>query len=143
MTTVWQAPAIQSDFNKRSLRPVSTLLSELEIDLQTRDESAPAEITPALYGELHRIASRHLGCERKNHTLQATALVHEAYLKLNGVRERTFTDEVHFLAVASRVMRPNGEETVWRFRPGIVRRDRAQQGEERRRTGVDRPDSAG
>jgi RNA polymerase sigma factor (TIGR02999 family) len=51
------------------------------------------------------MAYRHLGNERKNHTLQPTALVHEAYLKLNGVRERTFACEVHFLAVASRVMR--------------------------------------
>jgi RNA polymerase sigma factor (TIGR02999 family) len=58
-----------------------------------------------LYGELRRIASRHLSGERPNHTLQATALVHEAYLKLIGVSERKFADQVHFLAVASRVMR--------------------------------------
>src|SRR5262249_26674138 len=63
------------------------------------------ELTPALYRELHRIASRHLAGERSNHTLQATALVHEAYLKLFDGAQRQFTDEVHFLAVASRVMR--------------------------------------
>src|SRR5690348_4259276 len=63
------------------------------------------ELTPALYGQLRLIAHRHLGGERQNHTLQATALVHEAYLKLNGVRQRTFADQVHFLAVASRAMR--------------------------------------
>jgi len=63
------------------------------------------ELTPALYNELHRIALRHLSGERPNHTLQATALIHEAWLKLSDGAGRTFTDEVHFLAVASRVMR--------------------------------------
>jgi RNA polymerase sigma factor (TIGR02999 family) len=63
------------------------------------------ELTPTLYNELHRIASRHLRAERPNHTLQPTALVHEAYLKLFDGAARQYTDEVHFLAVASRVMR--------------------------------------
>ena len=63
------------------------------------------ELTPALYGELRRIACRHLRAERPNHTLQATALVHEAYLKLAKERTPCFSDEVHLLAVASRVMR--------------------------------------
>ena len=73
--------------------------------LRTGDQSALSALTPALYDELHRIASRHLRGERPNHTLQPTALVHEAYLKLFDVQERKFADEVHFLAVASRVMR--------------------------------------
>jgi len=73
--------------------------------LRTGDPSAVDELTPALYSELHRIAVRHLAGERPNHTLQATALVHEAYLKLFDSAGRTFTDDVHFLAVASRVMR--------------------------------------
>ena len=63
------------------------------------------ELTPALYRDLRRIASRHLSGERPNHTLQATALVHEAYLKLAKERTPCFSDEVHLLAVASRVMR--------------------------------------
>src|SRR5215813_11449987 len=69
------------------------------------DQSVLNELTPALYRELHRIASRHLSGERHNHTLQATALVNEAYLKLFDGAQRQFTDQVHFLAVASRVMR--------------------------------------
>ncbi|MBI4908324.1 MAG: sigma-70 family RNA polymerase sigma factor [Acidobacteria bacterium] len=73
--------------------------------LRAGDESALGEITPTLYQELHRIASRHLRGERPGHTLQATALVHEAYLKLFEGAGRSFADEVHFLAVASRVMR--------------------------------------
>ena len=84
---------------------VTVSLSELFEKLRAGDHSALNELTPALYNELHRIASRHLRAERSNHTLQATALVHEAYLKLFDLQERRFADEVHFLAVASRVMR--------------------------------------
>ena len=73
--------------------------------MRTGDESALKELVAALYGELHRIAARHLQGERPAHTLQPTALVHEAYLKLLGDRERQFADRAHFLAVASRIMR--------------------------------------
>jgi RNA polymerase sigma factor (TIGR02999 family) len=84
---------------------MATRVPELFEKLRTGDQSAISELTPALYDELRRIAHRHLSGERPNHTLQATALVHEAYLKLYAGVERKFTDEVHFLAVASRVMR--------------------------------------
>lgn len=80
-------------------------MPELFERLRSGDESALNELTPALYEELHRIASRHLRGERPNHTLQATALVHEAYLKLFDAQQRKFEDQVHFLAVASRVIR--------------------------------------
>jgi RNA polymerase sigma factor (TIGR02999 family) len=63
------------------------------------------ELTPPLYQDLRRIARRHLSAERSNHTLQATALVHEAYLKLARHASPNFMGEVHLLAVASRVMR--------------------------------------
>jgi RNA polymerase sigma factor (TIGR02999 family) len=69
------------------------------------DESALNELVTALYGELRRIAARQLRGERPDHTLQTTGLVHEAYLKLVGDNQRGFADRVHFLAVASRVMR--------------------------------------
>jgi RNA polymerase sigma factor (TIGR02999 family) len=84
---------------------LSVSVPELFARLRTGDETALGELTPALYAELRRIASRQLSGERPNHTLQATALVHEAYLKLIGARESRFSDQVHFLAVASRVMR--------------------------------------
>ncbi len=73
--------------------------------MRTGDRSALNELVPALYDELHRIAARHLRGERFNHTLQPTALVHEVYLKLFDSAGHGFTGEVHFLAVASRVMR--------------------------------------
>ena len=56
----------------------------------------------ALYNELRRLARRHLRRERPDHTLQPTALVNEAFLRLNG---RSFNDRVHFCASASVVMR--------------------------------------
>ena len=69
------------------------------------DEPALNDLTPALYAELHRIAARHLRNERSDHTLQPTALLHEAYMKLSAEGQRRFTDKTHFLAVASRIMR--------------------------------------
>jgi RNA polymerase sigma-70 factor (ECF subfamily) len=84
---------------------VETSVPKLLEKFRNGDSSALQELTPALYNELHRIASRHLSRERPNHTLQATALVHEAYLKLFDDADRKFTNDVHFLAVASRVMR--------------------------------------
>lgn len=84
---------------------MTTCASELAMNSRAGGHFAPAELTPALYSQLRRMAHRHLGNERKNHTLQATALVHEAFLKLSNSANRSFDNEVHFLAVASRVMR--------------------------------------
>lgn len=80
-------------------------MPELFERLRNGDQSALNELVSALYDELHHIAGRHLRRERSDHTLQTTALVHEAYLKLFDSAERQFSDRVHFLAVASRVMR--------------------------------------
>lgn len=90
---------------KRYSRGVSTTLPDLLERSRTGDEAALNELVTALYGELHRVASRHLRGERSGHTLQTTALVHEVYLKLAGNRDWGFNDRVHFLSVASRVMR--------------------------------------
>jgi RNA polymerase sigma factor (TIGR02999 family) len=59
----------------------------------------------ALYDELRRLAGHQLGQERADHTLQATALVHEAYLKLVDQTRAQWQDRAHFLAVASLAMR--------------------------------------
>jgi RNA polymerase sigma factor (TIGR02999 family) len=84
---------------------VTPSVPELLERLRAGDQSALNGLVSALYGELHRIAARHLRGERNSHTLQATALVHEAYLKLFDAGEQKFAGQVHFLAVASRVMR--------------------------------------
>ncbi|HKE24661.1 MAG TPA: ECF-type sigma factor [Bryobacteraceae bacterium] len=80
-------------------------VAELFERLRSGDQSALNDLVTTLYPELRRIAARRLRAERAGHTLQTTALVHEAYLKLIGDDRRRFTDRVHFLAVAARVMR--------------------------------------
>jgi RNA polymerase sigma factor (TIGR02999 family) len=57
------------------------------------------------YAELHQIAQRHLLGERPDHTLSATALVHEAYMRLVGQRDIDWQDRAHFFGVASKVCR--------------------------------------
>jgi RNA polymerase sigma-70 factor (ECF subfamily) len=58
-----------------------------------------------VYAELRAIAGRHLGSERQGHTLQPTALVNEAYLRLRGLSGVPWHDRTHFYAIASRIMR--------------------------------------
>lgn len=79
--------------------------TELLERMRTGDDAALKELVATLYDELHQIAARRLRAERSGHSWQATALVNEAYLKLVGGSHREFVDRVHFLAVASRVMR--------------------------------------
>ena len=69
------------------------------------DVKAKAELVDALYGQLRRIAARQLRANRANHTLQPTALVHEAYLKMLGRAAIHFRNRAHFFAVAAKVMR--------------------------------------
>jgi RNA polymerase sigma factor (TIGR02999 family) len=58
-----------------------------------------------VYAELRAIAGRHLRSERSGHTLQPTALVNEAYLRLHGLANVPWHDRAHFFAIASRIMR--------------------------------------
>ena len=73
-------------------------------DLLTRwsegDDAAFAELTPLVYGELRRLAHRQMGAERPDHTLQTTALVNEAYLRLADQTSPNFTNRSHFFTVA-------------------------------------------
>ncbi len=69
------------------------------------DPRALDQLLPLVYAELHAIAERHMGRERPDHTLQPTALVHEAFLRLLGGGSPTFNDRTHFLNAASRAMR--------------------------------------
>ncbi len=62
-------------------------------------------VLPAVYEQLHRIAGRQFGRERQNHTLQPTALVHEAYLKLLDQRHAAWQNREQFFAIAAQVMR--------------------------------------
>lgn len=69
------------------------------------DEKALEDLVPMVYKELRRLAHYHLQSERSDHTLQSTALVHEAYLRLIGNQPVHLQNRSHFIAVASRLMR--------------------------------------
>jgi RNA polymerase sigma-70 factor (ECF subfamily) len=69
------------------------------------DEAAGDELLPLVYEELRRIARGQLSRERKDHTLQATALLHEAWMKLGGLDAAVPTNRAHFLGIAARTMR--------------------------------------
>jgi RNA polymerase sigma factor (TIGR02999 family) len=69
------------------------------------DRDAEAKLIPIVYGELRRLAAHYMRQERADHTLQATALVHEAFLKLFERGESTWENRKHFFAMASQAMR--------------------------------------
>src|SRR6476469_3695471 len=69
------------------------------------DDAALAELTPLVYEELRRLAHRQMGGERPDHTLQTTALVNEAYLRLADQTKPRWQNRAHFFAVAARAMR--------------------------------------
>src|SRR5580704_11877796 len=69
------------------------------------DDGALARVIELVYPELRDIARRCLSGERPNHTIQATALVHEAYVRLVDIRRIRWQDRAHFFAVGARVMR--------------------------------------
>jgi RNA polymerase sigma-70 factor (ECF subfamily) len=80
-------------------------ITQLLDQLRAGDRAAFNTLVSLLYDELHRIAGKHLHSERTSHTLQTTALVNEAYMKILESRQCNFNDRAHFLAVASRAMR--------------------------------------
>lgn len=69
------------------------------------DAQALERLTPLVYQELHRIARGYMARERPDHTLQTTALVNEAYVRLVDARQVTWQDRAHFFAVCARAMR--------------------------------------
>jgi RNA polymerase sigma-70 factor (ECF subfamily) len=70
------------------------------------NKGTPAdELYPAIYGELRRVAQRYMGRERQNHTLQPTALVHEAWLRLHNERGAMWQGRTHGLALGAQAMR--------------------------------------
>ncbi|MGA2856297.1 MAG: sigma-70 family RNA polymerase sigma factor [Candidatus Sulfotelmatobacter sp.] len=80
-------------------------VTELLHDWRQGDEKALSALLPLVYKELRSLAHYHLQSERPDHTLQSTALVHEAYLRLLGGRPVELQNRAHFIAVASRLMR--------------------------------------
>jgi RNA polymerase sigma factor (TIGR02999 family) len=80
-------------------------VTELLMQWSSGDDAALAELTPLVYEELRRVAHHHLSAQRVNHTLQTTALVNEAYLRLADQTNPRWQSRAHFFAVAARAMR--------------------------------------
>lgn len=80
-------------------------LTKLLNQIQGGDARAVDRLTPVLYTELRHLARQKLYFERRNHTLNTTALVHEAYLHLVDQRQVTWESRAHFLAIAATIMR--------------------------------------
>lgn len=73
--------------------------------LRGGDREALDQLIPMVYAELRKIAVGYLGDERRSHTLSATALVHEAYLRMLGANHPYYNNRVHFFGVAASLMR--------------------------------------
>ena len=84
-----------------SVEQIPNLLSRS----QSGDQEAASKLVPLLYNEMHRLAEGYMRRERPDHTLQATALVHEAYLKLARPKAVNWQNKAHFLGIAAHVMR--------------------------------------
>jgi RNA polymerase sigma factor (TIGR02999 family) len=80
-------------------------VTELLAELDRGGTGALERLVPILYNELRQIARRHMRGERFDHTLDTTALVHEAYVKLVGLDRMHWKNRAHFLAVAAQAMR--------------------------------------
>lgn len=84
-----------------SVNSVTRLLQQAQVG----DRTALDELLPLVYRELKQIASRHLAGERPGHTLQATALVHEVYLRLVDQHSVDWRNRAHFFSIAAEMMR--------------------------------------
>jgi RNA polymerase sigma factor (TIGR02999 family) len=82
-------------------QPVTVLLEQWKAG----DPDALAALVPLVYRELHEVAAHYLRMERRDHTLQSTALINEAYMRLAGQEPRGIENRAHFLGVAAHVMR--------------------------------------
>src|SRR5205823_9309077 len=80
-------------------------ITQLLIEWNNGRNGALEDLLPLVYGELRRLAARRLRRERPDHTLQPTALVHEAYIRLIDQRRVRWQNRAHFYAIAAQVMR--------------------------------------
>jgi RNA polymerase sigma factor (TIGR02999 family) len=85
--------------------PAGADVTRLLREWQAGSGPALERLIPLVYDELHALASRHLSRERRDHTLQTTALVNEAFLKLAGQREVDWQSRAHFFGIAAKLMR--------------------------------------
>jgi RNA polymerase sigma factor (TIGR02999 family) len=87
------------------MEPQSEQITELLQSWSQGDEGAIEKLVPLVYGQLHRLAQRYMSDERPGHTLQTTALVNEAYLRLVDSAHANWESRTHFFGVCAQVMR--------------------------------------
>ena len=87
------------------MAPAAGDVTQLLADVQNGRPDAASQLIPLVYDELRRLARRQMRRERSDHTLQPTALVHEAYFRLVNQPERTWQTRTHFIRIAAQVMR--------------------------------------
>jgi RNA polymerase sigma factor (TIGR02999 family) len=87
------------------MEPSPGEVTQLLAALRNGDPSAESRLLEVVYAELHRMAVRYMRYERPDHTLQATALIHEAYVDLTRQPAKNWQDHAHFYGVAAQVMR--------------------------------------
>jgi RNA polymerase sigma factor (TIGR02999 family) len=87
------------------VRPSPEVISSLVERVTKGEEQALSELLPVVYQELRKLSRRYLRRESNQQTLQTTALVHEAYLRLLGDQNLQWKDRAHFLGIAARSMR--------------------------------------
>lgn len=80
-------------------------VTRLLVDLQRGADGAADQLVPLVYGELHKLAVHYMRAERGDHTLQPTALVHEAYMRLVDQRNASWQNRSHFFGIAAQAMR--------------------------------------
>ena len=80
-------------------------VTQLLVEWSNGDQDALEQLTPLVYGELRRLAGRYLRKERSDHTLQPTALVHEAYIRLIDQHNVRWQNRAHFFGVAAQMIR--------------------------------------
>ncbi|MBI1787039.1 MAG: sigma-70 family RNA polymerase sigma factor [Acidobacteria bacterium] len=85
--------------------PSTHQITKLLRDWSGGDPSALDQLTPLVYEELRRLAAAYLRRERPDHTLQATALIHEAYLRLIDQKDQRWENRAHFFGIAAHLMR--------------------------------------
>jgi RNA polymerase sigma-70 factor (ECF subfamily) len=85
--------------------PCDQTITQLLIDSSLGDKTALDALMPAVYAELRRLAESYLQHERSDHTLQATALVHEAYIRLVDQRNVNWQNRAQFFGLAAKMMR--------------------------------------
>ena len=80
-------------------------ITELLAEWRDGNQSALDELYPLVYDELHRLARRYMSRERKDHTLQTTALINEAYVRLVDQKNVNWANRSHFFAISAQIMR--------------------------------------